>query len=87
MRVLQIFDVARKESEIYYRQVFEASARYHLLGEESTGRFQFIIEMDPMGDKKLHVKLIDEPDYPSLPLICDLKTSVKHFIDTQGLPA
>lgn len=87
MRVLQIFDVERKDSEIYYRQVFLASARYAFLGKESVGRFEFIIEMNPLGEKRIHVRLIDAVDYPILPIVRDLKTSVQNMIDREGLPA
>jgi hypothetical protein len=84
--VEDIIDIEKKNSLIYYREEFEAIAIYNILGREQTGKINFLIEVNPIGQKHLFLQLIDKPDYPLLPIRIDLKEKIQHLIDSSTLP-
>ena len=71
MLVEDIIDIEKKNSLIYYREEFEATAVYNILEREQ---------------KQLFVQLIDKPDYPVLPIRLALKEKIQHLIDSAALP-
>nr|WP_314992231.1 hypothetical protein [uncultured Treponema sp.] len=86
MIVEDIIDIEKKNSLIYYREEFQAVAIYNILGNEQQGRIDFLIEVNPIGQKQLFLELIDKPDYPILPIRLDLKEKIQHLIDSSTLP-
>ena len=86
MVVLKLVDIERKESHIYYMQDFTATAVYSIVGKEKKGRIAFSIEHKPTGETVISVRFIDDVDYPLLPVIIDLKTTIKNLIETNVLP-
>jgi len=84
--VEDIIDIEKKNSLIYYREEFQAIAVYNLLGKEQKGKIDFLIEVNPIGQKQLFLQLIDKPDYPLLPIRLDLKEKIQHLIDSSALP-
>ncbi len=84
--VKDIVGIEKKNSLIYYREEFSAIAIYRLLGKEQKGKIEFLIEVDPVGQKKLFLRLIDMPDYPLLPIRLDLKKTIQQLIDSSSLP-
>jgi len=53
--VEDIIDIEKKNSLIYYREEFEATAVYNILGREQKGKIDFLIEVNPIGQKQLFV--------------------------------
>ena len=49
------------------------------------GRIAFSIEHKPTGEMAITVKFIDDMEYPLLPLIIDLKKTIKTLIETNVL--
>lgn len=86
MIVEDIIDIQKKNSLIYYREEFEAVAIYNIVGREQTGKIDFLIEVNPIGQKQLFLELIDKPDYPLLPIRLDLKEKIQRLIDSSTLP-
>ena len=86
MIVEDIIDIEKKNSLIYYREEFQAVVIYNILGNEQQGRIEFLIEVNPIGQKPLFLELIDKPDYPILPIRLDLKEKIQHLIDSSTLP-
>ena len=86
MLVEDIIDIEKKNSLIYYREEFQAVAVYNLLGKEQKGKIDFLIEVNPIGQKQLFLQLIDKPDYPLLPIRLDLKEKIQYLIDSSALP-
>ena len=85
MVVSKLVDIERKESHIYYMQDFTATMVYSIVGRERKGRIAFSIEHKPTGEMVITVRFIDDVDYPLLPLIIDLKTTIKKLIETNEL--
>ena len=85
MVVSKLVDIERKESHIYYMQDFTATMVYSIVGREKKGRIAFSIEHKPTGEMAITVRFIDDVDYPLLPLIIDLKTTIKKLIETNEL--
>ena len=85
MVVSKLVDIERKESHIYYMQDFTATMVYSIVGREKKGRIAFSIEHKPTGEMAITVRFIDDVDYPLLPLIIDLKTTIKNLIETNEL--
>ena len=61
MLVEDIIDIEKKNSLIYYREEFEATAVYNILEREQKGKISFLIEVNPVGQKQLFIQLIDSP--------------------------
>ncbi len=85
MVVSKLIEIERKESHIYYMQDFTATAVYSIVGKEKKGRIAFSIEHKPTGEMAITVKFIDDMEYPLLPLIIDLKKTIKTLIETNVL--
>lgn len=86
MLVENIIDIEKKNSLIYYREEFEATAVYNILETEQKGKISFLIEVNPVGQKQLFITLIDKPDYPVLPIRLALKEKIQHLITSFALP-
>lgn len=84
MTIRDITDIHRKENFIYYRREFTGSAQYELPGRRYSGRIEFTIETTPLGTKDISVKIIDQVDYPTLPILRSLKECILRM-DTDGV--
>ena len=73
MKVTEIRDVVRKDVPIYYRRIYTAVARLELLGAEVDKRVEFSIETKPTGAKEIGVQILDQLDFPLVPVVKELK--------------
>lgn len=85
MVVSKLVEIERKESHIYYMQDFTATAVYSIVGKEKKGRITFSIEHKPTGEMVITLNIVDDVDYPLLPVIIDLKKMIKNMIETNVL--
>jgi hypothetical protein len=84
MRVLEIKEIIRKDAPIYYRRFFSGVANIELLNNNAVERrIDFYIETKPTGLKEILVTIAEPIDYPLVPLIKALKTTI-HTLDTNG---
>ncbi len=83
MTIRDLIDITRKENFIYYRREFRAKAIYELPEGERTGLIEFTIETAPTGKKEISVRLVDQVDYPLLPVLSALKETIR-AIDGEG---
>lgn len=86
MKVLDILDIARKDVPIYYRRLYTGSASLELLGKSVVRRIEFSIETKPTGAKDIQVSLVDEVDYPLIPLQKALKDTILAMDRSGALP-
>ncbi|MDA3851273.1 MAG: hypothetical protein PF447_08350 [Spirochaetaceae bacterium] len=82
MKLLSIEQIIQKHQDvpIYYRKEYSAHALFERMvhhHEQVELNFEFGIEMEPSGQKKIDIKILDEVDYPIMPLIHSLKKEVK----------
>ncbi|MGP1415685.1 MAG: hypothetical protein ACTTJ6_07165 [Treponema sp.] len=85
MVVSKLVDIERKESHIYYMQDFTATMMYYIAGKEKKARIAFSIEHKPTGEMVITVGFNDDVEYPLLPVIIDLKSTIKRLIETNEL--
>ncbi len=83
MKILELKDINRKETHIYYRRVFNGTAVMELMHKPVEKRIEFVIETTPLGKKHISVSLMDHVEYPLLPLIHSLRTKIAE-LDAEG---
>jgi hypothetical protein len=86
LTIIDITNISRKENFIYYRREFTGTAQFDLPGRKTSGLVEFTIETTPMGKKDIHVKLVDQIDYPVLPLLQGLKEFIRALESEGKLP-
>lgn len=84
MRIVELKDISRKETYIYYRRIFNGTAVLELLHKPVEKRIEFIIETTPMGKKHIAVSLVDHVEYPLMPLLHSLRTKIAE-LDAKGV--
>jgi hypothetical protein len=83
MTVSEIKNIVRKDTPIYYRQVYTGGAVIDVAGKKQSIRIDWTIENSPLGTKEISVTLSDKVDYPLLPLIKELKAKIG-VLDNEG---
>ncbi len=86
MKVLEIKDLLRKDIPLYYRREFFGKAVIEVFKDRHEKRIDFTVEKTPLGGTSVHVSLIDEVDYPVVPLVESLKSYIMDLEKKGGLP-
>jgi hypothetical protein len=77
MELVEIIEVEPEASAVYYRQKYDARALFH---SDVHGNIDvpihFVVETDPLGQKTVSVKFSKRIDYPSIPLLIQLRTQI-----------
>lgn len=83
MEVLEIKNLYREETGLYYRRNFTGLAVIELPIKTIEVPLDFIIEMGPLGNKDFDIELKDKIDYPLLPVMKKLKEFIE-LLDKEG---
>lgn len=83
MKVIEIRDIVRKDVPIYYRRVYTGIAVLEFMEEHHDRRIEFSIETKPTGAKDIVVKLLEDIDYPLVPMTKALKDAIM-AMDSSG---
>ena len=86
MVVSQITDIVRTSELVYYMDEFNALVIYDILGNRTEGKIRFKIENTALGTKNIYITIIDQVDYPALPLKIELKKEIQKLIYDDALP-
>ena len=86
IKILAINEIVRKDVPIYYRRFFSGIANIAFLENQVERRIDFYIETKPTGEKEILVTLADPVDYPLVPLIKALKTTIDTLDSNGDLP-
>ena len=86
MRVLELRDLSRKETGIYYRREFKGLAILEARGKESEFPLSFVIENRPIGAPEISVLLESDPSWPLLPIVASIKRLVREMDKSGKLP-
>ncbi|MEI6385306.1 MAG: hypothetical protein WCQ50_01640 [Spirochaetota bacterium] len=86
MKVMELRELTRKETGIYYRREFRGQAVLESLGELSELPLSFIIENQPVGPPEISFAFDTEPTWPIVPVISSLKHLVREMDKTGLLP-
>jgi len=83
MRVVELRNVASKESPLHYMREFNAVAILESAGYKSELPLAFTVERRPVGGPEISVRFIEEPDWPLVPLLRSVKDMVLE-LDKRG---
>lgn len=86
MQVVEINNIKREESYIYYRRNFTAVAKLDILSKYYDTKISFTIEANPLGIKSVELKIDPNVDfnYPMMPIMSSLKKTIMQM-DNDGL--
>ena len=83
MDVLEIKNLYREETGLYYRRNFTGLAVIELPIKTIEMPLDFIIEVGPMGNRDFDIELKEKLDYPLLPVMKKLKEFIER-LDKEG---
>jgi hypothetical protein len=87
MHVKRLLGIERKDTPISYRRTFTAQAILEGNGSEpDSGRIEFVLEHQPLGDMSIRVKFLDEVGYPTAPAISALEEHILELERNGQLP-
>ncbi|MDR2494296.1 MAG: hypothetical protein LBD24_03635 [Spirochaetaceae bacterium] len=86
MKILEIKEIVRKDVPIYYRRFFSGIASIEFLDTLMERRIDFFIETKPTGENEVIVTLAEPVDYPLVPLVKALKTTIETLDSNGALP-
>ncbi len=86
MTVLELKNIKREPGAIYYIRRYKAVASLKLPTEIVDSEIEFCIEMGPFGNKEIDISLLNQPNYPALPITKALKEFILKLDDDGTLP-
>jgi len=86
MKVLELRDLSRKETGIYYRREFSGKAVLEARGKSDLLPLSFVIESRPVGGPEISVILESDPAWPLLPIMASIKHLVREMDRSGKLP-
>lgn len=86
MTVLELKNIEREPGAIYYIRRYKAIASLKLPTEIVDSTIEFSIEMGPFGNKEIDINLLNQPNYPAIPIMKALKETILKLDDNGTLP-
>jgi hypothetical protein len=86
MKVLNLKNVVRKDSPIYYRRIYSGAAVLDMMGRQVDCRLEWTVETTPFGTSSVTLNSVDDVDYPKIPLQKALKDYITELDRNGGLP-
>ncbi len=86
MRIVDLQNISRKETPIFYRRVYTAQAVIESNGNRSEKKVQFAVEHRPVGGVDIQIESLDKLDYPLIPVVRELKTFITDLDKRGSLP-
>lgn len=84
MKLLAIENLFKKDTLIYYRNQYEGTALFTLIGEKQVSvKFTSSVEIKPTGERDVTVELLESIDYPLIPILQSIKSEMRE-IDQKG---
>lgn len=81
MQLIDIRDINTNEVSVYYRMQYTANAVFEIAEKETAVPISFVIEISPLGEKKIFVKITGSVDYPLMPLLSLLKKRIMQLYE------
>lgn len=86
MRIVELLNISRKETPLFYRRVYTAQAVFDSPRGRAEKDVQFTVEHRPVGGVDIQVDSIDNLDYPLIPVVRELKTYIANLDKKGSLP-
>lgn len=84
MKIVDLANVSRKQTHIYYRREFKADAAIEIMQQTRSVPVEFVLEHKPTGAIDVSVLIVEDVDYPLVPLVNGLKTYILE-LDRRGV--
>ncbi len=76
MKIVDLTNITRKETHIYYRREFRAEAVFEVMHRTRSVPVEFVLEQKATGAIDVSAQVPEALDYPVMPFV----TKLKHFI-------
>lgn len=76
MELVDIRNIKTSQVSVYYHMQYTGNAVFEIGGRETISPILFVIEIGPLGEKKVSVKILQSIDYPLIPLLRVLRERV-----------
>ncbi len=86
MKIVDLSNIFRKETHIYYRREFKADAIVEIMDKTKCIPIEFVLEHKPTGAVDINTTIVDTIDYPLVPLVSMLKTFIGDLDKKGALP-
>lgn len=86
MKIVDLSNILRKETHIYYRREFKADATVEIMGRARTFPVEFVLEHKPTGAVEVNATIAADIDYPLMPVVAMLKTYIGDLDKRGALP-
>jgi hypothetical protein len=86
MKVVDITDIQRKENLLFYRREYYGLAVLEVMADSVVIPIEFVLEQTPFGTFSLHVTVVEDLDYPIIPVIAALKAHIGQLSASGSLP-
>ena len=86
MRIVELLDIARKETPIFYRRIYTARAVMEFHRGRTQKAVQFAVEHRPVGGVDIQIEVLDSLDYPLVPVVRELKSYIADLDKKGSLP-
>lgn len=86
MKVVDLTNVRRKETPLYYRKEFKADAILEFMEETTSYTVEFVLEHKATGGVDIRVTLTEDLDYPLMPIVANLKRYILDMHERGSLP-
>jgi len=83
MRIVDLVNIFRKETPIFYRRVYKAQVVLESTQGRTEKDVQFVVEHRPVGGVEIHIESLDSLDYPLIPVVRELKSFI-YDLDKKG---
>lgn len=84
MKIVDLANVSRKQTHLYYRREFKADAAIEIMQQTRNVPVEFVLEHKPTGAIDVSVVIVDDVDYPLVPIVNGLKTYILD-LDKRGV--
>jgi len=86
MKVIELLNITRKDSEIFYKRYFTASVVLELPAKTLEVPLEFTIETSPLSEKIISVSFLQQLDYPLIPILKEVKAFILEKDNDGKLP-
>jgi len=86
MKIVDLSNIFRKETHIYYRREFKADAIVEIMDTTKRIPIEFVLEHKPTGAVDINTTIVETIDYPLVPLVSMLKSYIGDMDKRGALP-
>ncbi len=86
MKIVDLSNILRKETHIYYRREYKADAIFEIMNQTKSVPVEFVLEHKPTGGVDISAAVVDGLDYPIMPFVSQLKSFISELDKRGALP-